>query len=142
MWEYSGPEDKMRLSDAALSDAELAEVLKILLGKGDPPELSAELAPLYNLPSDAREAIRTALPTFDRWGLLREGEVSRKENPLQCGLVAESEEDTAETAGSAQGTAVRARRSKKRPVSAGSRTTGVDEEETESADTPPPADSP
>ena len=99
MWEYSGPGDKMRLSDSALAEADLAEVLKTLLGKGDPPGLSAELTPLYNLPSEARVAIRAQMPTFDRWGLLREGEASREKNPNRRGTIVESEEDTAGSMG-------------------------------------------
>ena len=82
------------------------------------------------------------MPTFDRWGLLREAEASREKNPNRRGTIVESEEDTAGSVDSGQGAAHRTLKSKKRPSSAGSGTAGVDEERTESADTPPPADSP
>ena len=49
MWEYGGPEDTMRLSGSALPDADLTEVLRTLLGKGDPPKLSVKVVPLYSL---------------------------------------------------------------------------------------------
>ena len=142
MWGYSGLEDMMRLSDSPLAKADLAEELKTLLGKGDPPGLSAELTPLYDLPSEVREAIHAEMPTFDRWGLLRAGEASRQENPNRQGAVAESKEDTAGSVGSGPGVVRKAPKSKKRPVSAGSGTAGVDDERTESIDTPPPTDSP
>ena len=132
----------MSLNDSPLAKADLAEVLKTLLGKGDPPGLSAELTPLYDLPSEVREAIRARMPTFDRWGLLRAGEASRQENPNRQGAIAEREEDTAGSVGSGPGAARKAPKSKKRPASAGSGTASVDDERTESVDTPPLADSP
>ena len=47
MWEYSGLEDRLRLSDSPLAEADLAEVLKTLLGKGDPfPNFSSSFARL------------------------------------------------------------------------------------------------
>ena len=82
------------------------------------------------------------MPTFDRWGLLREGKVSREKNPNRRGTIVESEEDTAGSAGPGQDAACRTPKSKKRPASVGSGTASVYEERTESADTPPPADSP
>ena len=81
MWEYSGPEDRMRLSDSSMPDADLEVVLRTLLGKEDPPKLSIGLIPLYSFLSEPRELIRARMPSFDRWDLLREREVSRKENP-------------------------------------------------------------
>ena len=80
VWEYRSAEDRMRLSDTEMSPEDLAVIMNTLVGKMMPPELSKEVAPLYCLRPEARPAILTKMPTFDRWDLLGEGLASRQEN--------------------------------------------------------------
>ena len=66
VWEYRGVEDRMRLSNSPMWEADLALMMKNLFGKSLPSDLSVEVAPLYSLRPEVRDAIRSTMPSFDR----------------------------------------------------------------------------
>lgn len=79
MWEYTGAKDTMSLHASGLKPEELEGALATLLGSlaEDPPE---DALPQYRY----REMVELVdvMPLLDLWGLLPDGHVGPRENPL------------------------------------------------------------
>ena len=83
VWEYRGVEDRMRLSNSPMSEADLTLMMMTLVGKSLPSDLSEDVAPLYSLHQKARDEVCSKMRTFDRGIFLARGR--RLEWPIPVG---------------------------------------------------------
>src|SRR5664279_3383457 len=80
MWTYSGAGDMMRLSRDDLRAEVVDGVMKVLNGPGTIADPSDNALPVYRY--HEMDELITDMPRFDQWGLLPEGHVGERENPL------------------------------------------------------------
>src|SRR5664279_2992311 len=80
MWTYSGAGDTMRLSRDDLRAEVVDGVMKVLNGPGTIADPSDNALPVYRY--HEMDELIADMPRFDQWGLLPEGHVGERENPL------------------------------------------------------------
>ena len=82
MWMYSGHTDPMRLDKNSFEGDIVNEIIKIIFISPIVGTLKRKQALLlHRLVPETRDSSVSAMPVFDRWGLVPEGHAGPRDNP-------------------------------------------------------------